>query len=50
MICLLGGSVQLANMYTNDSWPLYWLWIIALVVLAVIAAEYRFRAARKRSS
>ncbi|MGO9083006.1 MAG: hypothetical protein ACLQDY_28940 [Streptosporangiaceae bacterium] len=50
MICLLGGSWQLASMYTSGSWPLYLLWIIVPVVLAVIAAECRFRAERKRSS
>jgi hypothetical protein len=50
VICLLGGSVQLANLYANSAWPLYLLWIIGPIILAVIAAEFRFRAARRRSS
>jgi hypothetical protein len=50
VICLFGGSVRLATMYINDAWPSYLLWIIGPVVLAVIAAEFRFRSARKRSS
>lgn len=49
VICLLGGSVQLATTYTSVGW-LDVLWVIAPVVLAIIAAEYRFRAARKRNS
>jgi hypothetical protein len=48
-ICLLGGSVQLANWYTSTNWADL-LWIIAPVVLAVAAAESRFRAGCKRTS
>jgi hypothetical protein len=50
VICVLGGSWQLTTIYTGDAWPLYLLVIIVPVVLAVIAAESRFRADRKRRS